>query len=39
MDTPYLFHVGLDSNDCRPVLLDDAIEMMKEKTQECLGFL
>ena len=38
-DIPYLFHVGLDSNNNRPVLLDDAIELMKEKTQECLGFL
>ena len=38
-DMPYLFHVGLDSNNNRPVLLDDAIELMKEKTQECLGFL
>ena len=38
-DIPYLFHVGLDSNDCKPISIDDAIELMKEKTQECLGFL
>lgn len=38
-DIPYLFHVGLDSNNCKPISIDDAIELMKEKTQECLGFL
>ena len=38
-DTPYLFHVGLDAHDCFPVLLDDAIEMMKDKVQECLAML
>ena len=38
-DIPYLFHVGLDSNNCKPILIDDAIELMKEKMQECLGFL
>ena len=38
-DTPYLFHVGLDAHNCTPVLLDDAIEMMKDKVQECLNML
>lgn len=36
---PYMFHVGMDSNNCTPVLLDDAIEMMKTETQKCLEFL
>ena len=38
-DIPYLFHVGLDSNNNKPVLLDDAIEIMKQETIKCLEFL
>jgi calcineurin-like phosphoesterase family protein len=38
-DIPFMFHVGLDSHDCAPVLLDDAIEMMKKETQVCLDML
>ena len=38
-DMPYMFHVGMDSNNCTPVLLDDAIEMMKEETDKCLAML
>ena len=37
--TPFMFHCGLDSNDNKPVSLDDAIEMMKEETKICLSFL
>lgn len=36
---PYMFHVGMDSNNCTPVLLDDAIELMKQETLKCLEFL
>lgn len=36
---PFMFHVGMDSNNCTPVLLDDAIEMMKAETQICLDLL
>lgn len=36
---PYMFHVGMDSNNCTPVLLDDAIELMKQETIKCLEFL
>lgn len=39
MSMPYMFHVGMDSNNCTPVLLDDAIEMMKAETQICLDLL
>lgn len=39
MSMPYMFHAGMDSNNCTPVLLDDAIEMMKEETQKCIEFL
>lgn len=38
-DMPYMFHVGLDSNDNRPILLDDAIELMKEETKRCIELL
>lgn len=38
-DMPYMFHVGLDSNDNRPILLDDAIELMKEETKRCIALL
>ena len=38
-DIPYMYHVGLDSHSCYPVLLDDVIEEMKAKVQECLEML
>ena len=38
-DIPFMFHVGLDSNNCTPVLLDDAIEIMKDETKKCLEML
>jgi hypothetical protein len=34
-----MFHVGMDSNNCTPVLLDDAIQMMKDETQKCIDML
>ena len=34
-DRPYMYHVGTDSHNCYPVLLDDAIEEMKNKVEEC----
>lgn len=36
MDMPFLYHVGVDSQNCYPVLLDDIIEEMQNKVQECL---
>lgn len=38
-DIPFMFHCGLDTHDCAPVLLDDAIEMMKEETKKCIEML
>lgn len=38
-DIPYMFHCGLDSNNNTPVLLDDAIEMMKQEVVKCIEFL
>lgn len=31
---PYMYHVGCDSHNCTPVLLDDALKEMKEKFYE-----
>jgi calcineurin-like phosphoesterase family protein len=36
MDMPYMYHVGVDSHDCKPVLLDDIIKEMEAKVIECL---
>ena len=33
-DIPFMYHVGQDSYNCFPVLLDDAIEEMKDKVRE-----
>lgn len=33
-DIPFMYHVGVDSHNCIPVLLDNAIEEMKEKEKE-----
>ena len=35
-DIPYMFHVGMDSNNCTPVLLDDAIQMMRDEVYKCI---
>ena len=34
-DMPFMFNVAMDAHNCTPVLLDDAIEMMKNKVKEC----
>lgn len=38
-DIPFMYHVGVDSHDCYPVLLDDIIEEMYAKVKECKAFL
>ena len=38
-DRPYMYHVGVDSHDGYPVLLDDIIEEMHAKVNECMSFL
>lgn len=38
-DIPFMFHVGMDSNNNTPVLLDDIIEMCKQKVIECKEML
>lgn len=34
-DIPFMYHVGMDSHNCTPVLLDDAIEEMKMQVEKC----
>ena len=34
-DIPFMYHVGVDSHNCHPVLLDTAIQQMKDKVEEC----
>ena len=38
-DRPYMYHVGVDSHNGYPVLLDEIIEEMYAKVKECKGFL
>ena len=38
-DRPYMYHVGLDSHGCTPVLLDDIIKQIHDKVEECLAQL
>ena len=38
-DIPFMFHAGLDSNNCAPVLLDDAIVAMREEMKKCVDML
>lgn len=34
-DMPFMYNCAMDAHNCTPVLLDDAIEMMKNKVKEC----
>ena len=38
-DMPFMYHVGVDSHDGYPVLLDSIIEEMYAKVKECIEFL
>lgn len=38
-DIPFMYHVGVDSHDCKPVLIDDIIVDIKNKIEECKMFL
>jgi calcineurin-like phosphoesterase family protein len=39
MDMPYMYHVGVDSHNCIPISLDQIIEDMIDKVEECKYFL
>lgn len=34
-DIPFMYHVGVDSHNCFPVSIDDAIKEIKKKYEEC----
>lgn len=38
-DHPYIYNVALEANNNTPVLLDDIIDQMKAKAQECINYL
>lgn len=38
-DMPFMYHVGVDSHNGYPVLVDDIIEEMNKKVRECIEFL
>lgn len=38
-DIPFMYHVGMDSHNCTPVLLDQVIEDMNKKVEECKKML
>lgn len=38
-DIPFMYHVGVDSHNCRPVLLETAIRQMNDKVKECYEVL
>lgn len=38
-DLPYLFHVGVDSNNCTPISIDEVIENMKQEANKCISYL
>ena len=38
-DRPYMFHCGMDSNNCYPVSIDDIIDQCKNKVTECTEML
>lgn len=39
MDMPFMFNCGVDSHDCYPVSLEQAIKEMKAKEKECKDML
>ena len=38
-DMPFMYCVGCDAHDCKPILLDDIIKEMKNKCKECIAQL
>lgn len=38
-DIPFMYHVGIDSHFCYPVLIDDVIKEMEIKADECKAML
>ena len=38
-DCPFIYHVGLDSHNCKPVSIDEVIQDCKAKMIECINML
>ena len=38
-DIPFMYHVGVDSHDCRPVHIDTIIEDIKAEVEKCKKYL
>lgn len=38
-DIPFMYHVGLDSHDCYPVSVEQVLEDIRAKVQECKDML
>lgn len=38
-DIPFIYHVGVDSHNCTPVHIDQIIEDMNAKVEECMEML
>lgn len=38
-DRPYMYHCGVDSHNCYPVLLDDIIKEMEQEVSKCFSLI
>lgn len=38
-DMPFMYHVGVDSHNCTPISIDDALADMENKVTECIEYL
>lgn len=38
-DIPFMYSVGVDSNNCTPINIEDAVKFMEDKIKECKQFL
>lgn len=39
LDMPFMYHVGVDSHHCTPVLIDDIIKEIEEQAEDCRRYL
>ena len=39
LDMPYMYNIGVDAHNCTPVCLDNIIDEMHKKVDECKSFL
>ena len=36
---PFMYHVGMDSHNCKPILIDNIIEEIKQEANKCMEYL